>query len=230
MKIDCISDLHGAHDEIDLPGGDLLLIAGDLTSNDSSPAWIDFYAWLEKQDYRKIIYIAGNHDNLLLDTIPTKEALELLNGDENCPDDRIEYLCDSGTEFEGLKIWGSPWSLTFKGINPHCMAFTGRECDLREQFELIPKDTDILITHSPPLGIMDDVIDWHIGKFSAGSSSLRRLFYGGKLKPRLHVFGHIHEGYGHIAKMLDFSGVQFVNASIMNKNYEPVNKPIRIEL
>jgi Icc-related predicted phosphoesterase len=228
MKIDCTADLHGSFPELE--GGDLLIIAGDLTSNDTVLAWKAFFDWLQKQDYRKKIYIAGNHDNFLVSCLNSTLAKDVYT--DLKLDDDTEYLCDSGTEFEGLKIWGSPWSLWFKGINPHCTAFTGREGDLRNKFELIPKDTDILITHSPPLGILDRIHEWgDIDKpLDFGLNSLRQQLYGERIKPRLHVFGHIHENYGHIPKMLDFPGVQFVNAAHMNREYEPVNKPIRIEI
>lgn len=223
MKITCVSDLHGSFPETE--GGDLLLIAGDLTTDDKTRSWLQFYTWLGKQNYRKKIYIAGNHDEVLKHCATSSEERELLEILDEY-DDTIEYLCDSGTEFEGLKIWGSPWSLWFEGINPHCQAFTGNEELLHAKFSLIPKDTDILITHSPPFGILDRT-KW--GEL-VGSGSLRNLLYGESLRPRVHLYGHIHEAYGHIPKMLDFPGVQFINASHMDVNYEPVNPPINIEL
>ena len=248
MIVDCISDLHGHYPHLE--GGDLLVIAGDLTSNDSIPAWKTFYDWLLPLKYKRKLYIGGNHDNFLTKALSSSVAddLGLDRGDPS-----MEYLCDSGTEFEyfwsdennircgkNFKIWGSPWTKSFKGQNPHCMAFTvDDEQELKEKFELIPEDTDILITHSPPNGILDQVTDRDLfcpsfqvplRKKRVGSTALCHLLYKKKLKPKLHVFGHIHEGYGHIPKMLDMPGVQFVNASYLNEIYEPVNKPIRIIL
>ena len=137
------------------------------------------------------------------------------------------YLCDSGAEFEGLNIWGSPWSKTFEGMNPHCKAFTvDTEEELAEKFARIPHDIDILITHSPPYGILDNTIeDENVGSGSLSIALINR--------PRIimHIFGHIHESYGKTGpKRLNCGWRTFVNASHVNENYEPVNKPIRVIL
>ena len=147
MIIDCISDLHGHYPKLE--GGDLLIVAGDLTARDTQMEHMQFLSWIAQQNYKKKIWIAGNHDNYLQGTkfIPIKEL-------------GMEYLCDSGTEFEGLKIWGSPWTLKFPGMNPHCMAFTcDTEEELAEKWALIPSDTNILITHGPSWGLHDTNFD-----------------------------------------------------------------------
>ncbi len=222
MIIDCISDLHGQYPE--LKGGDLLIIAGDLTASDKKEQYEQFFTWLCMQDhYKKKIIIAGNHDNGLLPE-PTKKIENGIYHYLEC----CEYLCDSGTEFEGLKIWGSPWTLAFYGINPKCKAFT---CDtdeeLAEKWKLIPNDIDILITHCPPYGILDKVeritLDEDHGH--VGSPSLRNVLH--RVKPKLWVFGHIHSCGG---RSIDLCTTTLVNASQMNERYEPVNKPVRIIL
>lgn len=221
MIIDCVSDLHGHLPELE--GGDILILAGDYTASDKVMQWNEFYAWLIRQKYKKKVYIGGNHDNFLAQCMSDSDTAALLGYDEDCDH---EYLRDSGTEFDGVKIWGSPWSLWFDGINPNCTAFTGNEGLLREKFSLIPHDVDILITHTPPHGILDKITcGEHVG-----STSLQLLLYSESLKPKLHVCAHIHEGYGHIERMMDYPGVQFVNASYVNERYKPVNKPIRIVL
>jgi Icc-related predicted phosphoesterase len=208
MIIDCVSDLHGHFPKLE--GGDLLIVAGDLTDTDQLYDYILFYSWLHKQKYKHYIFISGNHDNC----VQKKEVL--LN---NLAD--TTYLCDSGTEFEGLKIWGSPWTKRFEGENPRCLAFTcDTDAELAKHWALIPPDTDILITHSPPHGILDRVKSGEI----VGSPSLERTTRDYPLK--LHVFGHIHESYG----ILRENGVDYVNASIVDEHYRPVNKPIRIVL
>lgn len=211
MIIDCISDLHGHYPE--LPGGDLLIVAGDLTARDTYQENILFKHWLDNQNYKKKVFIAGNHDNLIQNT-------DLM--DDVFYEYFDSYLCDSGTEFEGLKIWGSPWTKTFPGMNPHCKAFTvDTEEELAEKWAMIPDDVDILVTHSPPHGCY---LDQDKNGNMLGCVSLRdRLF---KLKVKLHVFGHIHEGYG----VHPIVNPDSINASHVNERYEPVNKPIRIEL
>lgn len=220
MIIDCISDLHGFYPELD--GGDLLVIAGDLTARDMSHERVQFLKWLADQDYRKKIWIAGNHDNSLVG----------LKFDPTRPD-AAEYLCDSGTEFEGLKIWGSPWTSWFPQINPHCMAFTKKtERELQEKWDLIPNNIDILVTHSPPYAILDHFYEWgDLDKPKyVGSPGLREKIEN--IKPRIHVFGHIHENGGKQLLKGQFGdpNTVCVNASIVNEKYEHVNKPVRIEL
>lgn len=221
MKITCIADLHGHYPKLD--GGDLLIVAGDLTVNDSRSEYDKFFDWFACQEYTKKLYIAGNHDNLIG------------NGSYSTPAHcDAHYLCDSGTEFEGLKIWGSPWSLWFDGINPNCKAFTGSEKDLEKKFRLIPDDIGILITHCPPFGIMDKTIDG----IRAGSTSLLEELK--RVRPKIHVFGHIHERYGEDEdewwgrkikrQRQEWPRTKYINASHVNEHYKPINNPINIEL
>jgi len=210
MIIDCISDLHGEFPFLE--GGDLLIIAGDLTSNSTQKAWDNFTEWLEIQPYKKIILIAGNHDkNIDFDAI---EAIS-----------KCQYLEDFGTEFEGLNIWGCPWTPWFEGVNPHCTEFMIREYDLYEKYQMIPMNTDILITHGPPRDILDGVYDPSTNRFSCeGSPTLKNRVE--EVSPMYHIFGHIHEGYGRHEE----DSIVYINCAHMDGDYEPVNKPIRIEI
>lgn len=226
MIIDAISDLHGYYPTLE--GGDLLIIAGDLTARDElNELAFSFTNWLDKQPYKKKIIVAGNHDNILQ------------NIEGNFWWEIATYLCDSGTEFEGLKIWGSPWTKTFEGMNPRCKAFTlDTEEELAEKFQKIPLDTDILVTHGPPYGMQDivrrrctlDGSEVSLCEHKGSESLADRLEI---VKPRLHVFGHIHEGYGMHEFEFSFSNgkyVKSVNASYVNEHYEPFNNAIRIIL
>lgn len=215
MKIDCISDLHGYQPELE--GGDLLIIAGDITATDNPHEYGLFQAWLFQQDYRKIVIIAGNHDGYL-----EKEP--------GIFDHPITYLCDSGTEFEGLKVWGSPWTPTFSDW--HFMKQRGAE--IKAMWDLIPQYIDILITHGPPKGVCDKVHPYgdeneieHVG-----CKDLMDKYHNGTLRPKLHVFGHIHEcgGQKMLIKHSNSCDTLCVNASIMNEHYQPVNKPVRVIL
>lgn len=223
MIIDCIADLHGHFPK--LKGGDLLIVAGDLTETEAQLDQFD--DWLDSQKYRKKIFISGNHDNHLVNQKPKKHQIKL-GGHER---EKFEYLCDSGTEFEGLKIWGSPWTKKFIGMNPHCMAFSlENEDQLEEKWKLIPNDVDILITHSPPFGILDGILNQYDGSiFHVGSISLRNKVSHLKKAPKLWVWGHIHEAYGKDLSAGE-KACKMVNASHVNERYKPVNKPVRIEL
>jgi hypothetical protein len=241
MIVDCVADLHGFYPKLE--GGDLLIVAGDLTRKDSPEEYLDFFIWIATQKYKKRILIAGNHDNFIL------EMPEVFNAISD-----FDYLCDSGTEFEyeerpcnfcrtrkeccenekscptpwikKIKIWGSPWTKSFRGMNPKCKAFTvDTEEELAEKWAKIPHDIDILVTHSPPQGGLDfTTIQNGMIVYGYGSKSLQMEYK--RISPKLHVFGHIHEGYGQ-----DKNGTTYlINASHVNERYEPVNKPIRVIL
>ncbi len=202
MIIDCISDLHGCKPA--LQGGDLLIVAGDLTGRDTIEEHMEFVQWFKKAEYRYKVLIAGNHDGLYYKALHESKRLY----------ENAIYLCDSGIEFEGLKIWGSPWTPIFSDW--HFMKKRGDE--IGKMWDLIPKDTDILVTHGPPFGIQDHIK----GEGCTGCEELRIAI--DRIKPKLHVFGHIHEGYGHVT----CNGVLHVNCAHVNGHYKPVNKPIRV--
>jgi Icc-related predicted phosphoesterase len=227
MIIDCISDLHG-HFPV-LAGGDLLIIAGDIFELPIHEENLRFVEWMNEQQYRKIVYIAGNHDNYLNEVNlfnPFSISLDSI--------DKCYYLLDSYIEFEGLKIWGSPWTKTFKGMNASFRAFAlESEEQLKAKWELIDDDTDILVTHSPAFGMLDKRVLLEQER-SLGSTSLTRWISNHANTLKLHVCGHIHEGYGkfdirkHQKVFSDPSTPIFVNASHMNECYHPKNPPIRI--
>lgn len=229
MIIDCISDLHGSYPE--LTGGDLLILAGDYTARDRLSQWAEFFRWLKRQLYEKKVLVAGNHDGFLARGYPQsqqeahqlKEVQEFL--EQECSeeiDHDFEYLCDSGCEFGGLKIWGSPWTPEF--CNWHFMLPGGDA--IKAKWDLIPDDTDILITHSPSFGVLDEVKNRVKPKFERrlGCAQLREAVE--RVEPGLHVFGHIHGGYGTTTLKHEGSNTLCVNAAFMNDDYEPVNAPI----
>jgi len=228
MIIDALSDLHGNLPV--LPGGDLLILAGDYTATGKLKEWQIFFNWLEDQQYQKKVLIAGNHDDLMAIGFPKDqeefdtlfEVRDFLEVEEN-----YDYLCDSSIEFEGLKIWGSPWTRPFIGINPRCKHFTSNdETFLEKKFSAIPDDTDILITHGPPLGILDSNY-----KYShSGDSLLKDRVW--KVKPLIHLFGHIHEQGGKRYEMeyADGQKTLFMNVSIVDEEYKNCNAFTRIEL
>lgn len=207
ITIDCISDLHGYLPH--LSGGDLLLIAGDLTGRDTKEEYARFLSWLGKLPYRCKVVIGGNHDGLIEKRIVTLGTDPALN---------IHYLCDSGIEFEGRKIWGSPWTPTF--LNWHFMRDRG--APIKEKWDKIPSDTDILVTHGPPWGILDKTEEG----IAVGCEELRKAVLE-RVKPKIHCFGHIHEEGG---RTETYEGTRFVNASVVNERYRLVNKPIHIEI
>jgi len=213
LKIDCISDLHLFHPKLE--GGDILLCAGDLTFHGKIHKVIEMLKWLSEQDYKHIVYIAGNHDKTF-DFFP--EAVKHIQ--DGFPN--LTYLNDNGTECEGLKIWGSPITPAFGSG----WAFNRYAHEIGDHWKLIPNDIDILITHGPPYGILDKVAHSYGRDPHVGCPKLLEKVQ--KIKPKVHLFGHIHEAYGQIEQ----DGITYVNASIMNLRYDQrhPNKVITLNL
>ncbi len=225
MKLVCISDTHMA--EPDLPAGDVLIHAGDLTYHGRPEELNKQLVWLKKQSskFQKVIIVPGNHDFgfekdfTLYKNLFEKEGITVLN--------------DSGITVNGVNFWGSPITPTFGK-----WAFNRDSDVIGVHWDMIPDDTNVLITHGPPKGILDKVPR----KVKIGYNQHYQPIYGQgfdnvgcpllldaiKARPsiKVHVFGHIHEGYGEHFE----NDVRFVNPSIMDERYQPVNSPIVITL
>ena len=164
----------------------------------------DFLEWFERQPYQHKIFIAGNHD-FYFENERAESIRELIP-------DNITYLCDNGICIDGINIWGSPVSPWFYdwAFNRH------RGPEISRHWELIPANTDILITHGPAFGILDRTVKGdHVGCEDL-------LITLKKVHPRVHICGHIHEAYG----IWVDNGITHINASVLNANYELVNEPV----
>jgi Icc-related predicted phosphoesterase len=196
-RLTFISDTHTKHEKLNgfLPGGDILLCAGDISSRGYKTELENFFKWFDGIDnYDHKIFIAGNHDFGFQD-----EYLGIQDGDE--PE---------------LKIWGSPWQPEF-----HNWAFNlPRGEKIKEKWDLIPNDVDILITHGPPFSKLDYV---PYNNINVGCEEL--LLKVQEIKPKIHLFGHIHSG----RNVVFSDGTLYVNAAILNDRYEFINKPITID-
>ncbi|MCM1333084.1 MAG: metallophosphatase domain-containing protein [Bacteroides sp.] len=196
MKIIHISDTHGCHRRLtDLPGADVVVHSGDFTMNGSEPEVLDFLNWFCDLPYAHKIFICGNHDDCLYEA--NIEGL----------DPNVHYLCNSGVEIDGVRFHGVPM---FMG---DCI--TDRQA---KNIAKIPTDTDVLITHCPPCGILDfdDGINY-------GDEQL--LCKVMEIQPRLHIFGHIHAQHGTVTE----HGITFSNGAIMNAGYTTLNIPNILE-
>lgn len=208
MRIVAISDTHGFHRQVKLPEGDILIHAGDVSMKGERFQIEEFIEWFAKLDFRDKIFIAGNHD-FFFERSSANEILNLIPPN-------ITYLNNTSVELAGRKIWGSP-------ITPYFFnwAFNKQRGEpIARYWEMIPSDTDILITHGPMLGHLDLTK----GGQHVGCKDL--LLRAQNLKIKAHIFGHIHESYG----QLDANDTFFVNACIVNRNYEVVNAPIVFDI
>lgn len=206
MRIVVISDTHALHDQVEVPDGDILVHAGDLTNRGAVLDVERFNTFLGKLPHRHKIVIAGNHD-FCFERKPLEARAALTNA---------TYLEDQALTVEGLRFYGSPWQPWF-----YNWAFNlERGPDIRAKWDLIPEETDILITHGPPMGHGDLTPRGE----RVGCQDLRDRIR--QVRPRYHLFGHIHEGYG-VTKEDDMT---FVNAASCTLKYEPINPAIVLDL
>lgn len=205
LKIDCISDTHNKHKQLKLPGGDILIHSGDVSGRGHSGEIIPFLNWYADQDYGRLVLVPGNHD-WGFEKDPGRYVQE-------CKDRDIILLNDSGCEIEGIKVWGSPVQPWF-----HSWAFNRqRGADIQRHWDMIPTDTEILVTHGPPYMILDDTLRGGPGAHVGCQDLYSQILKTPSIK--LHVFGHIHEGAGHLI----FGGKTYVNASSLDGNYQPLS-------
>ena len=219
ILISLMSDSHNKHKGIEkhLPGGDILLHSGDISSMGYKHEIESFCGWFSRvPGYTYRIFIAGNHD-WGFQKAP-EMTLEILQRYPN-----IIYLEDSAAtlEFPGeksLKIWGSPWQPAF-----YNWAFNLPRMgdELKEKWAIIPEDTDILLTHGPAWGFVDRVV----GEYNhLGCELLAERIL--EVKPKIHLCGHIHSGYGYV----DNEGTYHINGSVLDERYYYTQKPINLEL
>ena len=209
-KVVAITDTHNRHEDLTLPDGDILIHAGDATNKGTHTELLAFFEWFGNQPHAHKIFVAGNHDFRFIDDAGFTEAL--------CRDNGITYLRDAFVvlEAEGkanIKIYGAP-------VHPN---FTIDEKDIQDLTLEIPEEVDILVTHVPPYGIFDEVCDdfkiKYLGNYQLlGAIQLR--------KPKYHVFGHVHEGYG--TKRL--ADTTFINACNCDRRGKIVNNPVVFEV
>jgi Icc-related predicted phosphoesterase len=204
VRIVCISDTHEWHRELALPDGDLLIHAGDFTFWNHTSKIRDFNEWLGELPHRHKVVIPGNHDRAFHKDPRTRA--EITNA---------ILLINESVTVCGLNIWGSPVT-----CDDSAYGHTRRE-ERANLYASIPKDTHILITHGPPYGILDREPGSHIRQ---GCTELRLAVM--RLQPRLHVFGHVHGGYGTYQNETTL----FVNAALLGLAGDLENLPIVMDI
>lgn len=198
MKILHLSDTHGKHRELgDMPEADVLVHSGDFTMGGSDGEALDFLEWLCDLPYRHKVFVAGNHDDCMLDA-----AIEGLP-------DNVHYLHNSGIVIDAVSFYGVPM----------LARLVEGEMVMEDRYDLIPDNVDVLVTHRPPLGILDGM-----GSIHYGSIALQERVEA--VRPRLHLFGHTHEARG----VMELQGTCFCNASVCDYGYAVGFAPVVIEI
>lgn len=201
MRLLHLSDTHNFHRQlIDLPKADMIIHSGDMSMVGTSNEVLDFIEWFSELDYKYKIFIGGNHDFSLEGKNPNTIQGFL---PENC-----YYLCNSGVTIEGVKYWGVPFFFADDVSGDYFKMITQ-----------IPNDTEILITHRPPLGVLD-----YADNLSYGCPDLLDAI--STIRPQYNLFGHIHDSYG-IEKS---KHTTFINAAIVDANYQLLNEPFVFDI
>ncbi|GBE12679.1 calcineurin-like phosphoesterase superfamily domain protein [bacterium BMS3Abin13] len=198
MKITVFSDTHTLHNQVNIPEGDILIFAGDMDNCRREQDVAAFNSFLEAQPHRHKVVIGGNHDHQLAGNAVTAKSL--------LP--AAVYLQDELIVIAGITIYGAPWQPLFN--DRACDAFAlPRGKALKEKWSMIPEGIDILVTHTPPAGVMD--LD---GPVSHGCFDLTTAV--NITKPKYHVFGHIHNNHG----MIKNGGTTYINCNVKGRNGE----------
>lgn len=201
MKIAHISDTHNLHRQIKkLPKADILVHSGDVSFGGTVEELMDFLDWFSALDYEHKVFIGGNHD-YCLERASSKEVQKFLPKD-------CYYLNGNGITINNIRFWGVPFFV---------------EDDISGEYynliKRIPKKVDVLITHRPPLGILDNA-----GNISFGCSELLDKITD--IKPKIHLFGHTHDAYG----MVEVENTRYYNGALVDEKYNLINEPLVIEI
>lgn len=201
MQILHLSDTHNQHRQLDnLPSADVIIHSGDISFAGTGEEVVDFIEWFGSLNHQYKIFIAGNHDYVLEGKAHERIQVFL---PENC-----FYLSNSGITINGINLWGIPFFFSPDETNSDT-----------KSIELIPDDVDVLITHQPPYGILDQSNDTRFG-CSDLLQAVRRI------SPAYHLFGHIHDAYG-IEK---HKQTTFANAAVVDAEYRLMRNPFTFKL
>jgi len=208
MKLVCIADTH--HQEAlltDMPQGDVLVVAGDITRTGQLNDALSFNEWVGKLHYPHVVLVAGNHDWCLEDEF----IASLMTN--------VVYLQDAEAVIDGVKFYGAPWTPEFK----HWAFMKPRDSEeIAEVWRQVPSDTDVLVTHGPPCSILDEV-----PRTTVPQGCERLLKELERIQPQVNVFGHLHLGGGMVEKRNE---TIFVNASVVNEGYRVAHPPVVVEV
>jgi Icc-related predicted phosphoesterase len=206
LRLVLLSDTHQFHREVEVPDGDVLIHAGDFTMFSKSMSAIgDFNTWLGELPHRHKIVVPGNHE-FFSEADPSQRSLV----------SNATILMNEGIEIDGLRTWGSPVTPLYGGAFGLSSA-----ADRRRLYAQIPQDTEVLITHGPPYGILDSSPD------SGLHSGCRELFDAVmRVRPKLHVFGHVHGAHG----IFQSDHTTFVNAALLGIHGDLDKSPLVFQM
>ena len=214
-----VSDTHNRHRDIAMPDGDVAVHCGDASVSGTREELEEFVAWFSSLSHRHKLMVGGNHDDWL-EFHP-----------ELAKDAGISFMWDSGVFAEGLSFYGSPYRtvseerVRLPKTHHRWSAFMITEAWAAHAWNEIPMGLDVLVTHQPPYGLLDSA-----GSKPWGSPALRSVVE--RVRPKMHLFGHVHGAYGNIV----VGSTTFINAAICDGDGghegagEPSRQPVIIDL
>lgn len=246
MKIVHISDTHGSrgHSRVAIPKCDVLIHSGDIGGRTDLLELTEFLTWFERQPAEKKIFIPGNHDIILdkkfaekirntgnmygwsMHVDNHKKAMDLIENFE------VKFLNDREYIYEGVKFYGSPYTPSFHKENWAFNADRGQE--IKTIWGKIPYDTQVLITHGPVYGILDDLKEYARPEedIHVGCKDLSNKIKEDLHSLKLHCSGHIHDNYG--VQLMNVSNTRkalFSNGAVLNNRYEMlIREPLIITI
>ena len=211
-RIVSLGDTHGSHFGIKVPNGDVLVHCGDFSSHGGMRDSVDFMNWFGTHPHPHKLFCAGNHD-WLPERDPGLFQMLMKQAPKN-----MHYLQDGGITIKGLKFWMSPYSPRFYNWAFNC----DRGEDIKRHWDMIPVDTDVLITHGPPYGICDEVPRSGFNNIMKHTGCKDLLDAIKRIKPKIWLGGHIHYSGG---KTCIDSNTTYANVSVLNEEYQVVRGP-----
>lgn len=200
--IHALSDSHNGHSELILPSGDILIHCGDFCIKGTYTEAESFIKWFGKQNYKYKILVMGNHDR------KAKTHPDILTLIEDYGIIRL-HEDNSYIMVEGLKLWGGQFVPACK--NGEYLHNSADPEVRKEAWKNMPDDLDILITHVPP----KSVLDLNCSFEPIGCDFLLEAVK--EKKPRVHLFGHVHESAGSLYHNKE---TKFYNCAVRNYQYK----------
>lgn len=218
MRLVCLSDTHGYHKRLTIPDGDVLIHAGDFSMRANKPVVSEFAMWFKSLPHKHKIITAGNHDMAC-------EGSRMWTIDTFGPS--VNYLVHQSVKIDELYFFASPYSPAIHDPSDWAFDYKRTSSRSRDLWDAIPMNTNVLITHGPPKGILD-LVPVPLPGENPNVGDINLLSRVMDVKPKVHIFGHIHEGYGSYEREL--WATKFYNVCVCDGGYRPVNPVTVIDL